>query len=85
MVVVAVWPLLGCLLFNTVASSVLPRGQDDSGGHNWIGHIKVVALTQKASPGVDGQLELRLAPSCTWREVAIHTRPQMPAETSGKQ
>ncbi|KAE9567582.1 hypothetical protein CGMCC3_g16265 [Colletotrichum fructicola] len=62
MVVVAVWPLLGCLLFNTVASSVLPRGQDDSGGHNWIDHDKVVALTQNASPGVDGQLELRFSP-----------------------
>ncbi|KAI8245531.1 hypothetical protein K4K57_005963 [Colletotrichum sp. SAR 10_99] len=57
-------PLLGCLLLlRCVTSSVLPRAGDDAGGHNWIDHDKVVPFTQNASPGFDGQLELRFNPN----------------------
>lgn len=55
--------LLSCLLFSELAlSSLLPRAGDDAGGHNWIDHDKVVPFTQNASPGLEGQLELRFNP-----------------------
>ncbi|KAL0938161.1 npp1 domain protein [Colletotrichum truncatum] len=55
--------LLGFLLWEGIASSLLPRGGDDSGGHEWIDHDKVVAFSQNASPGLEGQLELRFNPN----------------------
>ncbi|KAH0422561.1 npp1 domain protein [Colletotrichum camelliae] len=57
-------PLLGCLLLSRcVVSSILPRAGDDAGGHNWLDHDKIVPFTQNASPGFDGQLELRFNPN----------------------
>ncbi|KXH69474.1 NPP1 domain-containing protein [Colletotrichum salicis] len=54
--------LLGCLaLSQSVASSLLPREGDDSGGHTWINHDAVVPFTQKPSV-VGGSLELRFNP-----------------------
>ncbi|KAH0430578.1 hypothetical protein CcaCcLH18_07737 [Colletotrichum camelliae] len=57
--------LLGyCLVFSNGASShLLPRAGDDPGGHPWSDHDKVPAFTQNASPGLEGQLELRFNPS----------------------
>ncbi|KAK1507577.1 NPP1 domain-containing protein [Colletotrichum tamarilloi] len=55
-------PVLGCLLLsNGAISALLPRG-DDAGIHPWIDHDRVTAFSQNASPGLEGQLELRFNP-----------------------
>ncbi|KXH31548.1 NPP1 domain-containing protein [Colletotrichum simmondsii] len=55
-------PSLGCLFIHGALSSVLPRGNDDYAGHPTLGHDKIVPLTQSASTGLEGQLELRFNP-----------------------
>ncbi|KXH60743.1 NPP1 domain-containing protein [Colletotrichum salicis] len=56
-------PWLGCLvLFRGVASSILPRANDNANGHQWINHDAVVPFTQSAADGLGGDLELRFNP-----------------------